>query len=67
MNNAFQYGKTPDRTSGDLRIVLEDIQQRNDENAVVKYYNNCVYIFTKDNVLKTVYKLNNSQRNRYYH
>ena len=63
MNNAFKYGKTSDRTAGDIRIRLEDIECRNsnDEDVIVKYYSGSVFIFASDDkVLKTVYKLDNN-------
>lgn len=62
MKNAFKYGKTSDRTAGDIRIRLEDIERRNndEEDVIVKYYSGSVFIFASDDkVLKTVYKLDN--------
>lgn len=62
MKNAFKYGKTSDRTAGDIRIRLEDIERRssNDEDVIVKYFSGSVFIFaSEDKVLKTVYKLDN--------
>lgn len=62
MRNAFKYGKTSDRTAGDIRIRLEDIERRssNDEDVIVKYFSGSVFIFASDDkVLKTVYKLDN--------
>lgn len=71
MNNAFKYGRTSDKTNGDLRIRLEDIERRNsnDEDVTVKCYSGSVFIFASDDkVLKTVYKLdNNHTHNSYYH
>lgn len=62
MKNAFKYGKTSDRTAGNIRIRLEDIERRNsnEEYVIVKYYSGAVFIFASDDkVLKTVYKLDN--------
>lgn len=71
MKNAFKYGKTSDRTAGDIRIRLEDIERRNsnDEDVVVKYFSGSVFIFASDDkVLKTVYKLDNDYNyHRIYH
>ena len=66
MNNAFKYGKTSDRTMGDLRAKLECAEQNYDEETVAKFYGNSIYIFTvEDNILKTVYPFDNS--NNVYH
>ena len=66
MNNAFKYGKTSDRTMGDLRAKLESAEQNYDEETVAKYYGNSIYIFTaEDNILKTVYPFDNN--NNIYH
>lgn len=71
MNKAYKYGKTSNTTAGDIRLRLEDIERRNSaqEDVIVKYYSGSVFIFAKDdNVLKTVYKLDNSSfYNGYYH
>lgn len=68
MNMAFQYGKTADRTSGDIRSRLEDIQSRSEDETIVKYYSGAVFIFAADDlVLKTVYRLDNTLQNRIYH
>lgn len=71
MNNAFKYGKTSDRTNGDLRIRLEDIERRNSnkEDVIVKYYSGSVFIFASDdNVLKPVYKFDDNYTcDGYYH
>lgn len=71
MNNAFKYGKTSDKTAGDIRLRLEDIERRNsyEEDVIVKYYSGSVFIFASDDkVLKTVYKLDNIYtHNGYYH
>lgn len=66
MNNAFKYGKTSDRTMGDLRVKLESAEQHYDEETVAKFYGNSIYIFTvEDNILKTVYPFDNG--NNVYH
>lgn len=66
MNNAFEYGRTSDKTSGDLRIVLESAEKKYDEETIAKFYGNSIYIFTaEDNVLKTVYPFN-SEKNFYH-
>lgn len=66
MNNAFKYGKTPDRAMGDLRVKLESAEQNYDEETVAKFYGNSIYIFTaEDNILKTVYPFDKS--NNVYH
>lgn len=66
MNNAFKYGKTSDRTMGDLRVKLESAEQHYDEETVAKFYGNSIYIFTvEDNILKTVYLFDNG--NNVYH
>ena len=66
MNNAFKYGKTSDRTMGDLRAKLESAEQNYDEETVAKFYGNSIYIFTvEDNILKTVYPFDDS--NNIYH
>ena len=66
MNNAFKYGKTFDRTMGDLRMKLESAEQNYDEETVAKFYGNSIYIFTaEDNILKTVYPFDSN--NNVYH
>lgn len=66
MNDAFKYGRTADRTSGDIRIKLEDAERKYDEETVAKYYKNSIFIFTaEDNILKTVYPFDNNY-NKYY-
>ncbi len=62
MNNAFKYGRTADRTSGDIRIKLEDAQCKYDEETVAKFHKGSIFIFTaKDNILKTVYPFDNNR------
>ncbi len=62
MNNAFKYGRTADRTNGDIRIKLETAQMKYDEETVAKYYKNSIFIFTADdNILKTVYPFDNNK------
>lgn len=70
INHAFKYGRTADRTSGDLRRTLEEKEMRSEqkygEKSIAKFYNNSIFIFTdEDNKLKTVYKYN-SNIDRYY-
>lgn len=61
MNNAFKYGKTSDRATGDLRVKLESAEQNYNEETVAKFYGNSIYIFTaEDNILKTVYPFDNN-------
>lgn len=62
MNNAFQYGRTADRTNGDLRVKLETAEMNYDEETVAKFYKNSIFIFTaEDNILKTVYPFDNNK------
>lgn len=59
MNTAYMYGKTASRTNGDLKLKLEDIESKYNEETTAKYYNGVIYIFSQeDNVLKTVYPYN---------
>ncbi len=60
MHNAFKYGRTADRTSGDLRAKLEAVEISYSDEVVAKYYKNLVFIFTaEENILKTVYFFDN--------
>lgn len=62
MNNAFKYGRTTDRTSGDLRVKLETAEMSYNEETVAKFYKNSIFIFTvEDNILKTVYPFDNNK------
>lgn len=57
MQRAFKYGKTSNRTTGDLKAKLELTEDKYDEPTVAKFYNGAIFIFSEeDNVLKTVYK-----------
>lgn len=57
MQKAFKYGKTSNRTTGDLKAKLELTEDKYDEPTVAKFYNGAIFIFSEeDNVLKTVYK-----------
>lgn len=60
MNEAFKYGRTADRSNGDIRIKLEDAQRKYDEETVAKFHKGSIFIFTaEDNILKTVYPFDN--------
>lgn len=66
MNEAFTYGRTSDRASGDLKIALESAEKNYNEETIVKFYGNSIYIFTaEDNILKTVYPFNREKN--FYH
>lgn len=66
MNEAFTYGRTSDRASGDLKIVLESAEKKYNEETIAKFYRNSIYIFTaEDNILKTVYPFNREKK--FYH
>lgn len=59
MINAYKFGRTADRTNGDLRMKLEDTESKCDDPTIAKFYNGAIFIFSEeDNVLKTVYKYN---------
>lgn len=66
MNEAFTYGRTSDRASGDLKIALESAEKNYNEETIAKFYRNSIYIFTaEDNILKTVYQFNREKN--FYH
>ena len=68
MNSAFKYGRTSNRTNGDLKIELEKAESKYDEDSIAKYYNGSIFIFTKEeNILKTVYKYNPNKTDYYWH
>lgn len=57
MQRAFKYGRTSNRSTGDLKAKLESTENKYDEPTVAKFYNGAIFIFSEeDNVLKTVYK-----------
>ena len=57
MQRAFKYGRTSNRSTGDLKAKLESTEDKYDEPTVAKFYNGAIFIFSEeDNVLKTVYK-----------
>lgn len=65
MQRAFKYGRTSNRSTGDLKAKLESTENKYDEPTVAKFYNGAIFIFSEeDNVLKTVYKYD---PNRYLH
>ena len=64
MNNAFKYGRTADRASGDLRTKLETAEMSYNEETVAKFYKDSIFIFTaEDNILKTVFPFDNKYLN----
>lgn len=66
MNNAFKFGRTSDRASGDLKYILESAEKNYSEETIAKFYGNSIYIFTaEDNILKTVYPFNREKN--FYH
>lgn len=66
MNNAFEFGRTSARASGDLKYILESAEKNYNEETIAKFYGNSIYIFTaEDNILKTVYPFNTEKN--FYH
>ena len=57
VKSAYKYGKSKRQLKKSSALMLGDIEQRH-ENGVALIYHNYIYIFSNDNVLKTVYKNN---------
>jgi len=53
--DAYRYGRSKRQIKKTSAYLVEEIEQRY-ENSVVLIYRNVIYIFSCDNVLKTVYK-----------
>ena len=72
MNAAFKYGKDSNRTTGDLKTALKETEQKAEQKykneAVAKFYNGAIFIFTKEeNKLITVYRYNTNRNDYYWH
>ena len=52
---AYRFGKSKRQIKKTSAYLVEEIEQKED-NSVVLIYKNCIYIFTNENVLKTLYK-----------
>ncbi len=55
--DAYRFGKSKRQIKKTSAYLVEEIEQRYD-NSVVLIYKNYVYVFSSDNVLKTVYRNN---------
>lgn len=45
MQRAFKYGRTSNRSTGDLKAKLESTEDKYDEPTVAKFYNGAIFIF----------------------
>ncbi len=53
--DAYRYGRSKRQIKKSSADLIEEIEQRH-EDSVVLIHRNTIYIFSRDNVLKTVYK-----------
>lgn len=53
--DAYKYGKSKRQIKKTSAYLVEEIEQK-EENSVVLIYKNYIYIFSRDNKLKTIYQ-----------
>ena len=53
---AYQFGKSKLQIMKSERVLVEEREQRYDNNGVILIYKGYCYVFSKENVLITVFK-----------
>ena len=57
--NAYSFGKSKRQIKKSSAALLEEIETRNETQSIALIYQGYIYLFSKDNVLITVYKNEN--------